>query len=90
MNTIKIFNEISVSLPEYTYIDSIAYEITVNSGNLRITLDKNGVLSISPNKKTKIDTDFISMVYNFLEEQLDNEINKNKTSWYYYNALNRE
>ena len=51
MNTIKIFNEISVSLPEYTYIDSIAYEITVNSGNLRITLDKNGVLSISPNKK---------------------------------------
>jgi hypothetical protein len=82
MENKDILDKISITVPEFLYNNSIAYEITVETDEVLLSLTRNGTLSIQGAKKMQLSTEFISEVMILLEERLDKEIERNKVDWY--------
>lgn len=78
----ELVKTISTTVPEFTYHNSIAYEISLETEHLVISYNKDGVVGIDCKKRIKITTDFIEDVVKVLESMLNNEIESNETNWY--------
>ena len=78
----ELVKTISTTIPEFTYCNSIAYEVSLETEHLIISYSKDGVVGIDCKKKIKITTDFIEDVVKLLENMLNNEQERNKTDWY--------
>lgn len=82
MDLRELVKTISTTIPEFTYHNSVAYEVSLETEYLVISYNKDGVIGIDCKKRIKITTDFIEDVVKVLESILNNEIQSNESSWY--------
>lgn len=83
MKDLKLYETIATTIPAFEYINGVAYEITIDTDNMQLSLDRNGTLGLQCKKKMELSTELISSIMNILEKRLNKEVDKNKLNWYY-------
>lgn len=78
-----LHTELRLCVPEFSYDNGIAYEVSISAGEITFTFTDKQELSIYSLDKCELTNDFISAVMELMDIRLEEEINSNKLSWYY-------
>lgn len=84
----RFLDEVITTLPNYNYINGVAYEIRVDTPHIVFRLNKqNESLVIESNSDIELSPEFLQEVHSFMITNLNQQRDSNKSSWYYYSTF---
>ena len=84
----KYLDEVITTLPNYSYINGIAYEIRLENSGVTFRLNKqNESLTIETEKDVQLSPEFLQEVHSFMITNLNQQRDSNKSGWYYYTMV---
>lgn len=84
----KYLEEVITTLPNYSYINGVAYEIRLESKGVTFRLNtQNESLTIETDVDVELSPEFLQEVQSFMIANLSQQRDSNKSGWYYYTMV---